>query len=68
MGSLTVVLEMIAKRCKGDQIRSLSWARHVVSITEGQCVQIFVVKPEGKRLLSEHGCSYEYNIKVDIKE
>jgi hypothetical protein len=30
--------------------------------------RILVGKPEGKRLLGRHGCSWEDNIKIDLRE
>jgi hypothetical protein len=49
--------------------RRMRWAGHVARMGEGRCVyRVLVRRPERKRPLRRRGCSWEDNIKMDLRE
>jgi hypothetical protein len=49
--------------------RRMRWAGHVARIGEGTSIyRVLVLKPEGKRPLGRPRCSWEDNIKMDLRE
>ena len=47
----------------------MRWARHVVCVGEiRSAYRVLVEKPEGKKSLGRHRCTWEYNNKMDLQE